>query len=167
MSEAALEAQQRLQQDLFEFIQTESDTAKIEEYLKGLLDDEALGEGGQAMKSSAAMQSATVNSAWFRFFLQHDPAPVLQKVSCPVLALNGERDLQVSPAQNLPVLEQALQAGGNQRVTVHKLPDLNHLFQHCQTGAVSEYGQIEETFNPAALELIGDWILENFGPDSP
>jgi len=54
-----------------------------------------------------------------------------------------------------------LKKGGNKDVTVHVLPGLNHLFQTCKTGSVSEYGQIEETFAPVALGEIGDWILSH------
>jgi fermentation-respiration switch protein FrsA (DUF1100 family) len=86
--------------------------------------------------------------------------PALRKVRCAVLAINGEKDLQVDPKQNLPPIEKALQEGGNPDFTVKELPGLNHLFQHCQTGAPSEYGKIDETFSPEALELIGNWIVD-------
>lgn len=42
-----------------------------------------------------------------------------------------------------------------------ELPGLNHLFQHCETGAVAEYAQIEETISPEVLEIITAWIWEN------
>ena len=40
------------------------------------------------------------------------------------------------------------------------LPKLNHLFQTCETGAVSEYQSIEETMSPQVLELVTAWIEE-------
>ncbi|MFM7924406.1 MAG: alpha/beta hydrolase, partial [Planctomycetaceae bacterium] len=86
------------------------------------------------------------------------PGPDLQRVSCPVLALNGERDTQVDPDLNLPAIRSSLAAGGNQQVMIEELPGLNHLFQSCRTGAVSEYEQIEETISPLALQRITDWI---------
>ena len=101
-----------------------------------------------------------VESPWFRFFLTFDPRPTLAKVKCPVLAVNGEKDLQVPPKENLGEIEKALKKGGNTRVTVKELPGLNHLFQTCKTGSVAEYGIIEETIAPAALKVIGDWVLE-------
>ena len=79
---------------------------------------------------------------------------------CPVLALNGEKDLQVPPKEDLAEIAKALKKGGNTRVTTKELPGLNHLFQTCKTGAVSEYAEIEETIAPAALKVIGDWIVE-------
>ena len=99
-------------------------------------------------------------SPWFRHLLRYDPRPTLRQVKCPVLALNGEKDLQVAAKENLTAVREALTAGGNERVKTAELPGLNHLFQTCQTGAVAEYGQIEETFNPAAMKLISDWIRE-------
>lgn len=98
-------------------------------------------------------------SPWFRFFLKFDPKPYLENVTVPVLALNGEKDLQVPPKENLAAIEEALKTAGNKNYKIVELPGLNHLFQTCKTGTVSEYGQIEETFSPEALKIIGDWIL--------
>jgi pimeloyl-ACP methyl ester carboxylesterase len=100
-------------------------------------------------------------SPWYRFFLAYDPKPTLTKVKCPVLAINGEKDLQVSPKENLSAIEEALKTGGNQNYTIKELPGLNHLFQTAQTGLSSEYAKIEETISPIALKMIGDWILEH------
>jgi uncharacterized protein len=103
-------------------------------------------------------QVAMLTSPWFVTLLAFDPAPTLAKVKCPVLALNGEKDLQVSYRENLGGIRKGLAAGGNHDVTTRALPDLNHLFQHCQTGAITEYGRIEETMSPEVLELVSDWI---------
>lgn len=100
------------------------------------------------------------NSPWFRYFLTYDPRPTLRKVRCPVLAINGEKDLQVPPKENLAEIEKALKAGGNSSYEIHELPGLNHLFQQSRTGAPAEYGSIEETLNPAALTLMADWVLK-------
>ena len=100
-----------------------------------------------------------LTSPWYRYFLTYDPAPALRKVTCPVLAINGEKDTQVPPKLNLPAIRKALQEGGNRHFEVDELPGLNHLFQHAKTGAVAEYAQIEETFSPEALEKIAAWIV--------
>ena len=151
---------------LFKIVKEEPDPAKCEEKLRAAL---APASALASVASPAAKkdldanldtQMAALVSPWFRFFLVHDPQPVLRKVACPVLVLNGEKDLQVDPRQNLPPIEAALKDGGNPDYTIKQLPDLNHLFQHCQSGSPSEYGEIEETFSPQALEIIGDWILE-------
>jgi fermentation-respiration switch protein FrsA (DUF1100 family) len=81
-------------------------------------------------------------------------------LACPVLVLNGEKDLQVPPEQNLPVIRKALEAGGNKNFEVDELAGLNHLFQPAKTGAVAEYGEIEETMSPSAMKKIADWILK-------
>ena len=104
-----------------------------------------------------------LTAPWFRFFIGHDPATALAKVSCPVLAIIGEKDVQVDPALNLPAIRQALAAGGNTDATVEELPGLNHLFQTCTTGAVSEYDRIEETLAPVAIATVRDWLVKRLG----
>ena len=72
----------------------------------------------------------------------------------------GEKDVQVLPKQNLPAIRKALQEGGNKHFEVLEMPGLNHLFQTAKTGLPAEYGIIEETFSPKALEIMGDWIAK-------
>jgi alpha-beta hydrolase superfamily lysophospholipase len=96
---------------------------------------------------------------WWRYFIMTDPAIYWKKVRCPVLALDGEKDLQVAANENLPAIEKAVRSSGNKSVKTIKLPELNHLFQHCKTGLPSEYASIEETFSPETLKIITDWIL--------
>ena len=97
-------------------------------------------------------------SPWMRTFLTLDPRPILEKVTIPVLAINGEKDLQVPSKENLSEIKAALERGGNTSVAIHELENLNHLFQTCETGAIDEYGTIEETFNEEAMDLIVSWI---------
>jgi pimeloyl-ACP methyl ester carboxylesterase len=99
---------------------------------------------------------------WMRFFLTYDPAIHLQKVTCPVLAINGSLDYQVMPDVNLSGMESAFLKAKNKDVTLKKLPGLNHLFQNAKTGSAEEYGQIEETFDPVTLQLVGSWINNRF-----
>ncbi|WP_296623485.1 S9 family peptidase [Marivirga sp.] len=103
--------------------------------------------------------SGQLSSPWMIYFLRHDPSVVLQKVDCPVLAIVGEKDLQVPARVNLEAIEDALKAGGNTQYTIKELAGLNHLFQEAETGSPSEYAQIEQTIAPAALELMANWIL--------
>jgi pimeloyl-ACP methyl ester carboxylesterase len=98
-------------------------------------------------------------TAWYRYFVMFDPQPVLKNVKVPVLALNGELDLQVPAQENLELIGAGLKAGGNADVTLKSFPKLNHLFQTAQTGLPSEYGQIDETMSPEVLKTISDWIL--------
>ncbi len=133
--------------------------ATLAPLLKKLLEASAP-DGKAPSPDQVAQQIDALFSPWFRHFVTYDPAPALRQVQCPVLVLNGGRDLQVDPAQNLPAVEAALQKGGNPDYTVKELPELNHLFQHAGTGSPSEYATIEETFAPQALELIATWIRE-------
>ncbi|HET6980207.1 MAG TPA: alpha/beta hydrolase [Pyrinomonadaceae bacterium] len=96
---------------------------------------------------------------WYRYFITFDPQPVLKNVKIPVLALNGEHDLQVPWKENLYLIAASLKAGGNADVTTKAFPKLNHLFQTSPTGLPSEYGQIEETISPEVLQTVSDWIL--------
>jgi pimeloyl-ACP methyl ester carboxylesterase len=91
--------------------------------------------------------------------LSFDIRPTLRQVHCPVLALNGSKDCQVPPNENLGGIERELKAGGNTNYTLQVLPGLNHLFQTCETGATSEYVKIDETMSPLALQTISDWII--------
>jgi pimeloyl-ACP methyl ester carboxylesterase len=104
-------------------------------------------------------------SAWMRFFVLYDPGPTLAQVTCPILALLCGLDIQVDVNQNLPVMESILAQAGHTDYLVQELPELNHLFQTAQTGVIEEYAQIEETFSPTALDLIGAWVSERFFVD--
>jgi uncharacterized protein len=98
--------------------------------------------------------------AWSRYYFFTDPSVYWGKVKCPVLALNGEKDIQIAADENLPEIERAVKSSGNKSVKTEKLPGLNHLFQHSKKGLTSEYGEIEETFSPEVLKIISDWILD-------
>jgi pimeloyl-ACP methyl ester carboxylesterase len=116
---------------------------------KGMTEDEFI-----------ALQLNQITAPWMYFFIRYDPSVALEKVKCPVLALNGEKDLQVPAKVNLPAIEKALKKGGNQHFTTRELPGLNHLFQECKTGAPTEYATIEQTFSPVAMGEVAKWILQ-------
>lgn len=121
----------------------------------------------EGRKITDAEIDATVkqlDSPWFRYLMKHDPAEDLRKVSCPVLALNGEKDLQVPAAQNLPAIRTAL--AGNKQARVEQVPGVNHLFQTAKTGSPVEYGQIEETMSPVVLEEVSSWISQQSKTDA-
>ncbi len=110
--------------------------------------------------SAIEQQLAQFLSPWFVKLIACEAAPVLRQIRCRVLALNGEKDIQVACQENLAAIREGIRAGGNSGVTTHALPGLNHLFQHCDSGAVSEYGTIEETMSPEVLRIVGEWILQ-------
>jgi len=134
-----------------EKIPSEKDDAVLEKELKEKM-------AGDVPEAQIGLQIKQLTSPWFRYFLVYDPAIALRKVTCPVLAINGEKDKQVLPQQNLPAIRQALQQSGNKHFEVDELPGLNHLFQTARTGAPAEYAQIEETISPVVLEKIATWI---------
>lgn len=143
----------------YALVRQEKDPSALEAKLNDLVQSTS---AGAAMPPGALQaQIRLLVSPWFRSFLDYDPVPALQKTACPVLALNGERDLQVPPKENLSKIKQALAEGGNQDFQVSELPGLNHLFQHSPTGSPTEYGAIEETFAPEALNSISDWISKH------
>ncbi len=108
-----------------------------------------------------------LEAPWLRFFLSYDPAPTLEKVKCPVLALFGEKDLQVIPEQNVRAVKAAFAKGGNRDAKIQVLPGLNYLFQTAKTGFGWEYEKIPETMSAKALDEIGTWIAKRTQPANP
>jgi pimeloyl-ACP methyl ester carboxylesterase len=104
------------------------------------------------------------SSPWFRYFVDYDPLPALQKTRCPVLSLSAEKDLQVPPKENMPLIRKAFEDGGNRDFQAVELLSLNHLFQHCQACLPAESRAIEETFAPEALSTISGWIERHVTP---
>jgi hypothetical protein len=100
-----------------------------------------------------------VEKPWFKYFIKLNPAPVLEQVKCPVLAIDGSKDLQVPPEEDLEAIKKALTKGGNKDFKVVELKGLNHLFQTAKTGLPTEYRKIQQTIAPIALKTIGDWIV--------
>ena len=136
--------------------------AELESKLKELV--QASSENSALPPSALQSQLGMLASRWFRYFLDYDPVPALQKTLCPVLALDGERDLQVPPKENLAGIQKALQDGGNRDFQATELPGLNHLFQHAPTGSPTEYGVVLETMAPEALNAVSDWVLKHVSP---
>ena len=106
------------------------------------------------------MQVVEMASAWYSNFIRYNPAPVLDKVQCPVLAINGDKDLQVASTANLDAIKRSAERSGNKKVTTKVLPGLNHLIQESKTGSPTEYGELEQTFSPVAMKEITDWVLK-------
>ena len=100
-----------------------------------------------------------LSSPWFQYFFKIDPAEYLSKLNCPVLALNGEKDIQVSAKPNLNAIKTALEKSNSKNFKTIEMPGLNHLFQHCKTCTVQEYAELEETFDTETLKIITNWII--------
>ncbi|MFW6330350.1 MAG: alpha/beta hydrolase family protein [Gemmatimonadota bacterium] len=172
--ESAIAGQVAQQSELQRIVREAADSMEAERALRRAL-RESIADLSPAERAQAGLTPAAavdslversvrqVLSPWMRSFLAHDPGPELRQLEVPTLALLGELDLQVPPAQNEPALRRALEASHAPAWDVRVLPRLNHLFQHATTGAPMEYGQIEETFAPGAMSAIADWILKVTG----
>lgn len=173
-TEEQIDRNRELQGAMFEILKTEPDpdlaaaalTETVRTAFEAMTDAERAQAGitdEESLDQIVTMQVTQFNTPWFRYFLTYDPATVIEQVTVPVLAINGEKDLQVPYEENLREIEAALQRGGNTNYEIHALPGLNHLFQHAETGSPSEYATIEETWSVEVMELIADWILRTTG----
>lgn len=165
-NEEQIASNRKVQEKVIAVLKSEKDPAAAERKLREVLRTafNALPDAQQkAMGDVNPQINAEIKrllSPESRFGIEYDPATTLKKVTCPVLAIDGEKDVVVVASENLPRIEAALKSGGNIHYKIQSLPHLNHLFQHCATGSVSEYDKIEETFSPAALEIIGTWVQQ-------
>lgn len=156
----------QLNEKIYDAVLSEENNTVAEKKIRALYDDFYNSLNAEEKKDADSRKQIIeqgikqLTKPWFRFFMKFDPRPTLENVTVPVLALNGEKDLQVPPKENLVEIEKALKTGGNKNFKTVLLPNLNHLFQNCTTGSPTEYGTIEETFSPDALKIIKDWILE-------
>jgi len=135
---------------------------EITNYYKNVLEKNP-GLAISALKSKEEYIDFSVSqltSAWMNNLLKYDPTDALKEVKCPVLAVNGEKDIQVPSQMNLSVIETSLKQAGNNNVTIIEFPGLNHLFQSCTYCTVDEYARLDETFSPFALSEITNWILK-------
>lgn len=163
--EKLLEAQ-NTNREIFEIVKQSESLAQLKvdltSFIKNQLEENSNEEVPDEMsiEEYIAFQVEQVATPWMRYFIMYDSTPELEKVTCPVLALNGEKDLQVASKENLEGIKNALEKGRNQNITIKELANLNHLFQESETGTLDEYANIEETFSLVALEEISKWILK-------
>ena len=163
ISQGEIDFTKKINKKLYKIIMNEPDDQKAEtkvlaSYKKDL--EKAKTTSSDVLIAVAQLKATSGAKIypWFRYFLSTDPAKFWKKVKCPVLALNGEKDTQVSWEPNLLAIENAVKSGGNNAVTTIHFPGLNHLFQSCTTGLPKEYGEIEQTFSPQVLETINNWL---------
>lgn len=151
---------------VYDIIKQESNTNEMQTKMHALLNAElkplfvSKGIPQSNIDQYINMQISGLISPWYVNFMKYDPAPTLEKVKCPILAINGDKDLQVAAMANLNAIKRIAEKSGNKKVTTKQLPGLNHLFQESDKGLPSEYGTIEQTISPAALNEISGWILK-------
>ena len=162
----AIEKANALQRKLFRAVKDAPDAPAAEKAVRAVIEAEAA-TMSEAERTAAGLagpgvdgQVKVITGPWFRGLLRYDPAATLAKVTCPVLAVCGEKDIQVAAKENLEGIRAGLAAGGNPDVEVVELPGLNHLLQHCKTGAIAEYATIEETMAAEALDVVTAWVRE-------
>ncbi len=109
----------------------------------------------QALKPITIKALQQADTPYVRHFLTVDVGKLLPKIKCPVLALNGTKDTQVDCDANTTRIEKGL---ANCKHSIKKIDGVNHMFQHCNTGIVTEYQQIEETIAPEVLQVVAKWI---------
>jgi pimeloyl-ACP methyl ester carboxylesterase len=154
------------QKKIYEIVKSNESVAAMKKRLRQLFlaDLDNLAEESQKtieeLEASFDVQVKLVTSKWFRFFISYDPSEHFCFVRCPVLAIYGEKDLQVPPKENSFALKEALRKAENTDVTIMEIPGLNHMFQKARIGIPSEYAEISETINSDVLDIISEWILK-------
>ena len=112
----------------------------------------------QALKTITIKALQRADTPYIRHFLTVDVGKLLPEIRCPVLALNGTKDTQVDCDANTTRIEKG---HAKCKHSIKKIDGVNHLFQHCNTGIVTEYQQIEETISPEVLQEVAKWIKAN------
>jgi alpha/beta superfamily hydrolase len=114
-----------------------------------------------SVNTQISQAMAALNNKWYKYFISFNPQPYLQKLDCKVLALNGSKDVQVIATSNLNGINASLKKSKSPEYEIIEIPGLNHLFQDCIRCSPSEYNDLEESFSPKALEIIGNWLQKN------
>ena len=157
-SDAYMQAQEKVLVAVVEKMRSHADvtTEQLQDVVTESLSSVEDEELREMLTTDMTTLSATINSPWMRYFIDYDPATCLKQLKCPVLALNGSKDVQVLPKLNLEAIKAAVPSD---LLTPVELKDMNHLFQETDgTGMPNEYPVIEQTFSPKALDLMTAWI---------
>ncbi|MFA7273045.1 MAG: alpha/beta fold hydrolase [Crocinitomicaceae bacterium] len=163
-SEVEIEQNRKMSMALFQFLNENKAKGTSKEELKlwvmnYFTSHEITIPESMTTEQMAETLANAYSNPWVQYFILHDPKSDLLKLKCPVLALNGAKDLQVPSTLNLTTFNKYAEISGNIHFTTKEFPDLNHLFQHCTTGSPNEYQDIEETFSPEVLNYFKDWIV--------
>lgn len=152
MPEEAVQFNSNTNTQMFDIIEASSSREEADSLLRQLL------KGWGYNEELTEQTVSQMASPWMYYFLRYDPTEAIIKTNCPALLLNGSKDLQVIASQNLSGYEKVITEHGKSNLTLRELPDLNHLFQHCETGSPNEYFEIEETISPEVLEMIVGFV---------
>lgn len=158
MQQDEIEKNKKINSGAYEIVKKATSNEQLQKSLTVYFNQKLTDKNGSEKESFVQQEVEQLSSPWMEYFIKYNPVPALEKVHCPVLALNGSNDLHVPPKENLDAIKKALTKAGNKKVTIKTLPNLNHLFQECKTGLPSEYAEIEQTFSPTALNEILNWL---------
>ena len=164
-SDAMVQRSAIIRRQLIDMALASKDLTKLRADMTAYLNEElqkpesiSLVPAGADVEQLIKSQVDFMATPWMVYFLKYDPAEDLAKIQCPILAINGENDLQVPAKENLSAISDALNKAGNIQFEVKELPGLNHLFQKSESGSPLEYDSIEQTLSPVALQIISEWI---------
>ena len=152
MTEEAVQFNSNTNAQLFDIIEASNSREEADSLLRQLV------KGWGYNEELTEQTVSQMTMPWMYYFLKYDPTEAIVKTNCPALLLNGSKDLQVIASQNLPGYEKIIADYGKTNLTLRELPNLNHLFQHCETGSPNEYFEIEETISPEVLEMIVGFV---------
>jgi len=160
MSKESAEADARKNDDIFNILDHYPDSTAAAKAILHYIDSTKKDLSGTIpdYENYKAYHNTFFNTQWMRTFGSYDSAQAWSKVKCPVLALNGDKDLQVNAYINLNAIAAALEKGGNYNYKTVTFQGLNHLFQPTLYGRVSEYGEIETTIDVQILEEMSSWM---------
>ena len=155
MTEEMIQFSSNANAQLFDIVEASSSREEADSLMRQLVK----GWGYNEELTEQTVSQMTI--PWMYYFMKYDPAEAIVKTSCPALLLNGSKDLQVLVTQNFPAYEKIIAEHGKTNLTLRELPDLNHLFQHCETGSPDEYFTIEETISPGVLEMMVGFVKQH------
>ena len=162
MNKNEIEESQRVNREAFEIVKRYTDVIELKRkmttYVKEISENDPDKPENMTFEEYVNAQVNGILNPWMINFLRYKPEQYIQQVTCPVFALNGSKDLQVLSKDNLAEWKRILAASNNSNVTVEELPNLNHLFQNCETGLPDEYETLSESFAPAVMEKMIKWI---------
>ncbi len=129
---------------------------KMNEFLRKLNENER--KQFPIKEKTISMISKQLLTPWFRYFMKYNPESDLSDVDVPLLALFASKDSQVLAKSNSAKLRQIINEKEKKNIEIKVFEGLNHLFQHCKTGNIDEYKDIEETISPEVLKYVLNWI---------
>jgi uncharacterized protein len=91
--------------------------------------------------------------------IDFDPAPIWEKINCPVLVLLGELDANVPTKISAEIINRGLKKGGNRDYTISILPKANHGLFEAETGFSTESPRLKR-YVRGYMDGMVDWMLK-------